>query len=68
MSEGLDLVEEEDQITHLLSLADESYDTEDILSKWGEGVYSSCSYLPILAQMCFGQTLTTWRMKKSTSK
>lgn len=33
MQEGLDLVEEEDQITHFLSLGDESYDTEDALSK-----------------------------------
>ena len=33
MPEGLDLVEEDDQITHLLSLSDETYDTEDMLSK-----------------------------------
>ncbi len=29
----LDLVNEDDQITHLLSLADEDYDPEDMLSK-----------------------------------
>lgn len=43
--EGLDLVEEDDQFTHMLPLDDE-YNTEDILSKtWtdreteGEGLY-----------------------------
>ena len=29
----LDLVQEEDQITHLLSLSDD-FDTEDMLSEW----------------------------------
>lgn len=31
--EGLDLVEEEDQFTHMLPLEDD-YNQEDILSKW----------------------------------
>ena len=33
MEKELDLVDEDDQITHLLSLADEDFDSEDKLSK-----------------------------------
>lgn len=48
--EGLDLVDEEDQFTHMLPLDDE-YNTEDVLSKpqkcwinWKSGTHSSpCS-------------------------
>ena len=35
MLKELDLVEEDDQITHLLSLADEDFDPEDMLSRHG---------------------------------
>lgn len=44
VQDGLDLVDEEDQFTHMLPLDDE-YDPEDLLSEWqrqGAGLGQEC--------------------------
>lgn len=65
----LDLVNEDDQITHLLSLAEEDYDPEDMLSECINVCTLELNYCPspCCLQMCSDPTRTTWRTKRSTS-
>ena len=42
MLKELDLVEEDDQITHMISLAEEDLDPEDMLSKHNAGCHMCC--------------------------
>lgn len=79
IQDGLDLVDEEDQFTHMLPLEDE-YDPEDLLSEsrhQGAALGGGASFLTLFDNLlvCFfspqNQTSsrwipTSWRTKKST--
>lgn len=81
VQDGLDLVDEEDQFTHMLPLDDE-YDPEDLLSEsWRQGVglrqrseedeqeeESDFSHIDsvVFYQMSSRWIPTSWKMKRST--
>lgn len=79
--DGLDLVEEEDQFTHMLPLEDD-YNPDDILSKYEAEMSSPVCFLDLLLfhkkdlssflvillflQMCSRWILILWKMRRST--
>lgn len=68
--EGLDLVDEDDQFTHMLPL-DDDYNLEDVLSKTpepdadgGDDVNPNLCVC-FLSQMCLSWTPTSWKMRRN---
>jgi len=66
VDEGLDVVEEEDQFTHLITI-DEATDPQDLLSKINLIVFSPLILIYYFyLQTCLNLTLTTSPVRKST--